>query len=369
MTCRGPALASDEAAASSAPAGATRLARLSPLLAWLTAAAIAALIALGCVQGANLPGARGGPPGNDSGLFLRAVDHLRAGESYYAAVTREHREMAYPLRPVVTVRLPTLAWAMAALPDRFWRGLSVQALAAASFAAWLWRLRGRASSPVSFGLGVLALGAAHAPAFIHFGYTIHELWAGLLISLSLAVYRPDRWWPSLLAALLALSIRELAAPYLLAMAALALRDGRRGEAAAWLGGLLALALALTVHAAALGPFVRATDVASAGWLGLNGWRFVLLQMKWNLLLMTTPDWAAAILAPLALLGLLGARGALADRLLLVVGGYTAAFLVVGRADNSYWGLLTAPLWPLGLFTLADTARDLLRASRRRWAVA
>ena len=363
MTCRTSAVHSEDAPHAEL-GGETRAAQLSPLLARLVGAAVAGLIVLGCIQGAQLAGARGGPPGNDSRLFVHVVDHLRHGETYYAAVTREQRKLSYPLRPSVTVRLPTLAWAMAALPDAALRALSIQALAIASFAAWLWRLRGLARTPVSFGLATLVLGAAHAPAFIHFGYSIHELWAGLLISLSLAVHQSHRWWPSLLIALFALAVRELAAPYFLAMGALALLERRIGEAFAWLAGIAALAVALFIHASVLAPFVGPNDLASPGWLGLHGWRFVLLQMKWNLLLMTTPDWAAALVAPLALLGLACARGPLANRLLLVVGGYLAAFLVVGRPDNSYWGLIIAPLWPIGLFTAGAAVRDvMLRATR------
>src|SRR6202008_2286025 len=108
----------------------------------------------------------------------------------------------------------------------------------------------------------------------------------------------------------------------------------------------------------LRPFLEVGDRASPGWLGVGGWRFVLLQMKWNALLMTTPDWMAAVAAPLAFLGLLSPRGLLADRLRLLVFGYTAAFLVFGRADNSYWGLITAPLWPIGLYFVADAVRNL-----------
>jgi len=358
MTCRTSGSRDCQDATTLGAPQSDRLALLGRLSAWLAAAALAALIALGCLQGARLEGARGGPPGNDSGLFERMVDNLRDGESYYAAITREHREMLYPLRPFVTVRLPTLAWTMAALPDASLRALFVQALAIASLLAWLWRLRPLVREPISFALATLVLGAAHAPAFISFGYTIHELWTGLFISISLAIYRPERWWPSLVVALAALSIRELAAAYFIAMAALAWRDARRGETAAWLGGLAAFAVGLCIHAAALAPYVTAADHPSSGWLGLGGWPFILLQAKWNLLLMTTPDWAAALLLPLALMGLIAARGAMADRLLLVVGGYLSAFLIVGRADNAYWGLIVAPLWPIGLFTIGAAVREL-----------
>jgi len=258
-----------------------------------------------------------------------------------------------------------LAWSMAALPSASLRALAVEALAAASLAAWAWRLRACARSPVSFALATLVLGAAHAPAFISFGYTIYELWSGLLISLSLALWRPGRWTASLIAGLTALAIRELAAPYFLAMGVLAWRDGRRREAAVWLVGIVALMAAILVHGAVLQPLVTAADRGSPGWLGLHGWRFVLLQTKWNMLLMTTPDWVAAILAPLALLGVAGATGPLADRVLLVVGGYVSAFLIVGRPDNAYWGLMIAPLWPLGLYLLMPTLRDMAKRAAGR----
>jgi hypothetical protein len=322
-------------------------------------AAAATLVLLGCWQGARLPGSRGGPPGNDSGLFVRVVEDLRHGEFYYSAITREQRLLNYPLRPVITVRLPTLAWVMAAAPSVPARSRSIEALAIVTFATWLWRLRACATSPVSFGLATIALAAAHAPAFFPVGYTLHELWAGELLALALALYTPQRWIFSFLIAACALSIRELAAPFFLAMGVLAWRDERRPEALAWMLGITALIGGLLFHAGALQPFLETGDRASPGWLGLGGWRFELLQMKWNALLMTTPDWVAAVAAPLAFLGLLSQKGVLADRLQLIVFGYVLAFLIAGRADNSYWGLMIAPLWPVGFYFAASGLRNLV----------
>lgn len=332
--------------------------RRGPWGARLILAAAAVLVLVGCVQGAKLPGMRGGPPGSDRRLFVRVVDDLRGGESYYSAITREQRLLKYPLRPLITVRLPTLAWVMAAAPSASVRSLALAALAIATFAAWLWRLRAYTATPLSFGLATLVLAAAYAPAFFYFGYALHELWAGELLALALALYSPRRWGASFAVAVCALSIRELAAPFFLAMGVLAWRDGRRREALAWALGIAGLGTALLVHARALAPFLESGDRPSPGWLGVGGWRLVLLQMKWNALLMTTPDWLAAVAAPLALLGLLSPQGPLADRLRLIVFGYTAAFLVLGRPDNSYWGLMTAPLWPIGLYFAADAVRNL-----------
>src|SRR3546814_2178754 len=66
----------------------------------------------------------------------------------------------------------------------------------------------------------------------------HEGWAALLIALSLALYRKDLWWPSVVLALLALMIRELALPFLLLMGGLALLSLHRREVFAWSAGPL-----------------------------------------------------------------------------------------------------------------------------------
>src|SRR3546814_161898 len=68
-----------------------------------------------------------------------------------------------------------------------------------------------------------------SPALIVF----HEGWAALLIALSLALYRKDRWWPSVVLALLALMIRELALPFVLLMGGLALLSLNWREFFAW----------------------------------------------------------------------------------------------------------------------------------------
>jgi hypothetical protein len=196
------------------------------------------------------------------------------------------------------------------------------------------------------------------PAFGPPAYALHEVWAGLLIALSLALYRPQRWGASLAVALLAVGIRELAAPYLLVMAALAWHEGRRGEAAAWLAGIAALAIGLWLHAQSLAPLVLADDRTSPGWLALGGWHFVLRTLRMNLALLIAPEWLTAIAVPLGLLGLLTRRGLLGDRIALTVLGYCAAFLFIGRPSNFYWGFLLAPIWPLGLIGCAVLLRDM-----------
>jgi hypothetical protein len=159
--------------------------------------------------------------------------------------------------------------------------------------------------------------------------------------------------------------RELAAAYLLAMAVLAWRDGARRETIAWMGALAAFTLALAAHAAAVHAQILPGDPASQGWLRIGGWRFALATFHWNALLITAPAWVTAVLAPVALLGLAAWRDPLGERVALTVFGYVAAFIFVGRPENSYWGLLIAPLWPLSLLLGPRALLVLLRTAGPR----
>jgi|ETNmetMinimDraft_26_1059896.scaffolds.fasta_scaffold314672_1 hypothetical protein len=79
----------------------------------------------------------------------------------------------------------------------------------------------------------------------------------------------------------------------------------------------------------------------------------------------SPWWIDVILLPLALLGLAGWRGAAGTRVGLTMGLYILAFLIVGRSDNYYWGLMYAPLIPLGVLHAPRALVDLVRATGSR----
>jgi hypothetical protein len=346
---------------------------------WLRAAgALTVLLAVLALILAGLrietSAASAAPDGNgDLALYARTIELLRHGEPYYPTITSELRANNYPLRPFVTVRLPTLGVALAALPDVLTARIALALLALVTFAAWAWCFRALRGEPLRYTALLLLLASGIVPALTPVAYPLHEVWAGLLIALSLALRRPDRWLLSVAIATAAALLRELAAPYLLAMAVLALKDGCRREALGWLAGLLVFALALGAHAVAVGAVVTAADPASPSWLSLGGLGFVLQTAGWNLLLSAGPEWLGAVLLPLALLGLATCHDALGQRLALTVLGYTMAFLVVGRANNAYWGLMIAPLWPLGMYfagpSLLRLGKAIIRPLRARGAEA
>jgi hypothetical protein len=312
----------------------------------LLAACTLALVAIGLMTGALPDRAPRASGPTDIGLYAHAVEAARHPSTWYAAVAGEQRAEGYPLKPFVALRPPTLAFVLSVLPGEAARRLALDVLALGVLAAWTMRLKDELR-PLSLSLAVLALATGLAPVAAPQAYLMHETWAGLLIALSLALWRPGRFGWSLAAAVAAVLIRELAAPYLLAMGAMALAEHRRREALAWSGALAAFGVLLALHARMVAAVTLPTDLASQGWMAMGGWPFVLHALQWNAVLALSPAWLAAVLIPLALTGAAAGGG----RLGLVLLGYGAALTVLGRPENAYWGLILTPLLPLGLITL------------------
>lgn len=347
--------------------------RMAGLKAWQLLAILAAIAALIVVSiGMARPDPRepkAKPGRGDLAMYIRVIEKVHAGEAYYPAMTADMRAHGYPLKPFPAVRPPQLTVAMAALPDVGARRLALHVLSAVVLLAWAWRLY-RDKVPWVLGVAILAaLFSGTVTARITNGYAFHEIWAGLWIALSLAVYRPGRFGLSLVFALIGVMLRETTAPFFLVMAFFAWLEGHRREALAWIGGLGLFAVALAAHATTLQHYVQPGDLNSPGWVKFGGWAFVLQVMRWNAVLLLSPHWLAGVAAPVALLGAAMANGTLGKRIGLTVGGYMFAFMLAGRPDNAYWGMMIAPLWPVavvlvawGLWRWADRARFRFGAS-------
>ena len=348
--------------------GLLSLDRISPRQALVLVSAVGLLVAFGLTLALSA-----GPPtprpggGADARLYEAVIRDVAQGVPYAAAAAREHRVARAPLRPFVAVRPPLLAEGLASLPNATIRAGVLDVLAAATFGGWAWRLRALRRAPVRYAWALALLAGGICVALGGGAYLFHEVWAGLLISLSLALRTPRNWAPSVAVGLLAALLRELAFPFLAAMAFVALLERRRLEAMAWSVALLVAGLALAAHAAAVASVVTASDLASPGWTSFGGWAFILHLTQFNGFLLNAPFWLPAVLAPATLLGLVfwtEGEGGLGRRVGFVVLGYTLAFCVVGRADNDYWGLLLSPLLPLGLIRLDRVAASLLAACSR-----
>ncbi|KAB8143318.1 hypothetical protein F8S13_09870 [Chloroflexia bacterium SDU3-3] len=343
----------------------TRFARIPRAAAIAILAALALLIIYGffCQYEALSETVVNKPRNNntDIALYYQIVERMRQGEGYYQATGTSMRFYGYTTRPFLTWRLPTEATLLATLPSLGLARALLGLLALAVLAAWVARLREVKKTALWFAASILIPGTALILSFGKDAIVFHELWSALLIALSLALRQPGRWLPSVLVGTLALLFREMALPYLGIMLLLAWREGQRREALAWLAGLAVGAAYIAWHAATVTPLMDPA-AESKGWLAFGGWSFALATAQWNILTITLPRWVVPVIVPLALVGLAGWKGETGTRAALTLGILMAAFMVVGHPTNIYWGLMYAPLLPLGWLFCQPALRDLWDAA-------
>jgi len=336
----------------------TRLADLSPRAALGVLLALLMLIGIGlALPPTSEPG--GSPSGGDAALYRQVAARVASGQNYYQAAAAEHRASGYPLKPFTAVRPPLLA-ELGALFGPSGADLLLRLLAVAAAVGTAMRLAPQLRPP--FREIAILLSAAAAGAFVQAGMWVwHEMWAGLLCTLALACRTEHRWRLSVALGLAAALMRELAFPFLLVMTGTAWTSGARREARAWTAAAALAIVLLVAHMAAVASIALPGDVTSPGWLVFGGWRFDLALARQSLMINLPPP-VVAVATPLALLGWCAWPGAYALRTAALLGLWLAAFLVVGRADNSYWGFLLAPLLPVGLALAPAALRDLAEAA-------
>ncbi|MCU6453204.1 hypothetical protein LPN01_03845 [Sphingomonas sp. A2-49] len=346
----------------------SRFAGAAPRDAWAALAALALLlVATLLVFATPVPPAATRAPadrGDDQAdvmLYETIVANVRHGGNYYAVAADAMRSGNYPLKPFVTFRLPTLAMVQATLPHALVVAL-LYLLAAAVAVAWYARLAPAFARPPPR-IVAMALLAGGLMAFVQRDLiAFHEIWAGLFVALSLAVYRPDAWLPAVAFGLAAALIRETAGLYLALMATLAVAGGLRREALGWVVAGTVLALALACHAHGVAEVVRPLDPVSPGWSGRLGFGFFVRTMTLSTALVLAPLWLAAPLVGLALFGWAAWADPLGLRVLVLLAAYAAVLSVFGRLDTFYWGLLVAPVLLVGLAFVPDGLRDLFAAA-------
>lgn len=297
----------------------------------------------------------------DVKLYRDIAAQMRTGTPYYQAATELQRAHNYPTRPFFTVRQPTLSW----LAARFgWDNLQKFAalLVIVNICAWLAALPEQLSRIERIG-ALFGIAFGSAGVAIQAAVTIADLWCGLLVSLALALTLATRkhWWLALLAAAAALSIRELALPFLLLAGAFAVYERRWKELAWWCGLLACYALAIGFHASSELAQVRPGDPASQGWGAMLGLRGLLMALNY------TSPWLMAwqplglFLCLLPVLGwaALDGRGGNFAQLLLLV--YALLIALFSRPDTFYWGYLLSPVWFAGLALVPRGVWQLARA--------
>jgi hypothetical protein len=284
---------------------------------------------------------------------------MTEGEAYYSAAIAEQRASGYPTRPFVTVRLPTLAWAQMTLGPDGVRWLTL-ALVGAAILALNWR----AVPLVSLEERIIAsalLAAGGWAALSPLAAFDHDFVAGVLLTLALLAYRPQRWWPALLAAAAALAVRELAVPFVLLWLGFAFVEQRRREALALVALLAVFALGLALHAQAVAWERLPTDLASHGWNARAGFIVPLTGLAELTGLRFLPARLAAPLAILPLLGWfsVGGRSGLFAGLWFT--GLATMMALFARPGNYYWAELALPAYAIGF---AFAPRGLIELARQ-----
>jgi hypothetical protein len=302
-----------------------------------------------------VPNAVSSTPHGDIDMYRAVALRVHAGEPYYATAFRELSRRHYPTSPFWNFRLPTLAYLAKWLPDAAELRWLLQALGVSATAIWVLATRrasGARASLATFALLLPTLVITMTPR----AFWLHEVWAGLLLSLALALDALDRSRGSLLAWLAAASIRELSVLHAAVRLVLAVRERRRGVILGWGLALAVFGVIIVAHARWASDFITADALRSPSWFALGGYRFLLVLTNRSSLLVSAPDWMTALFLPTCLFGFAAGSTRATRNVGPVVLAYLAAWLFVGRPDNAYWGHMIAPLLPLGLLQLPEALR-------------
>jgi hypothetical protein len=195
-------------------------------------------------------------------------------------------------------------------------------------------------------------------------FVLHELWAGMLVALSLGLHRPERkkWLGAVLAAGLALAIREHVLPYVLLMGALALWRREWREAGAWAALVALFAAGMAWHLHLINAQALPSDPTGPSWLALRGLGGFLSNVVLSSNLRFMPHYVAGPLTILMIFGWAGWKSPAGLTGLLLFLGYALAFAIAGRNDNFYWGAVITPVMALGLAFVPMALGSLVRAA-------
>jgi hypothetical protein len=327
-----------------------------------------ALLAVACTLTASLRPVRDdsgpGQGGQDLELYQRIIERVHNGQSYYDAAGAELREGGYPSASVFNWRVPIYAWLLACFPNPLWGKGFLCALAVAAIVATFTILERTGRVMRAFG-GALLMVGAFLWCLDGDAYLSQELWASVLLTLSLCAYMLGSWPVGYGLGMAGLFFRELALPYCMIACVIAACEKRWQEVVFWAVGFCGFVLFLAWHAQQVAHHVIPGARVPASWVQFGGLRFVLATNHMNWFLFSAPAWVGAVYLPLAFLGLGAWSGITRWRLLLSTGIYLAAFLVVGQPFNDYWGLLYTPYLVFGAAYAPAALRDLVQAARSR----
>jgi hypothetical protein len=299
----------------------------------------------------------------DVHLYVAEIQRISHGEGYYQAASHELHAWGYPTLSVFNWRTPLPMWLIGKLPNEVLGRLLIGGLAILLLGLALAVTVREGGAGRGLVCGLLMSGAL-LPGWLQQIYVMPEVWAGILVSLSICAYGLRRAGWGVAFGLSAIVLRELAAPYCAICLGLALWERRWRESLAWVVGLTAYLVFYAWHAHYVMSLVEPGDHAHpSGWLQLGGAPFVIAISQMNAYLLLLPQWASAIYLPLAMLGFASWNTATGRRAGLTACAFIILFAFVGQPFNQYWGSMVAPLFTLGAAQSPKAISDLLRRSR------
>jgi hypothetical protein len=298
--------------------------------------------------------------GSDLRLYRSILERVHSGENYYDVAGEELRRQGYPSASLFNWRMPVYAWMIGKLPSIGW-GQVLAALCAGIAIVLAYGVMEKECGRWQAAVVALLLTGAFLWCLDGDAFLAQELWAGIIILISVLAYAQGWWWIGVPLGVLALLFRELALPYCAIAIGVAVWKGRRKELALWGVGIAIYAVCLALHAVQVVSRVTPADRVPTSWIQFGGAAFVLATTQMNYYLFSLPRWVRAIYLGASLLGLASWKTETGLRLFLTASAYVAAFAIVGQPFNNYWGLMYAPLLPFGIVWAPAAIRDLVRS--------
>ena len=313
-------------------------------------------------RGSSAPPVAAPASGDDDVSLHRAiVARLAQGEGYYEATGVELRARGYPTRSVFNWRTPLLFTVVSRAPAvarAVLIGLGVLLLVATI-------LEFSPQPPYVVIAAAVAQAGAIPITAVPGAIYLHEVWAGALIAVSVWLYLRKRWLAAAFVGLLALFVRELAAPFCVVAGLLAIQGRRWREAGVWAIGACIYGAFYWLHVGHVYAHLRPGDLAHGdSWVQWGGLHFILSTLRWNGWLTVAPPSGAAVALTVLVAGLIDGRVDLHLRLACVA--YLGLFAVAGHEFNNYWGAIPLMVYPmLFAFGIAGVGPSLPPRHERR----
>jgi len=276
-------------------------------------------------------------------LYQQVVAQLRNSGSYYPVLRDQLRKSGYATRELFHWRTPLLLNGLSVLPDRLSHALLIVvgvSLLLLTFAVTVARGPFVFWAAMVMQLGTVALVINPKAVFVA------EIWAGFLIALSVCASLLGRTVPAVLLGLLALFVRELAAPYCVVATLYAVWRRRWSEVWLWAAGAVMYAVYFGMHVVNVWAH-QGTEARSAGsWLVLGGFPFLLSTIYTHVWVWMLSPVGTAIASMLLVAGMLSQATPPVVR--LTSAAYCTLFVLAGKHFDHYWGLVVWPTWVLAI---------------------